>query len=330
MIYLINGVIEMLIIESYNLKHRLLTLIKSESHYGEVQVEHTITRNGTTYTEHYWTSPENVKHGDRIIGGFHNLPKDHLMYHDESPKSYKTFQTAGASMLYFGNNEKITLKPYGKWASKLTALHKVLLYKYTHGFDKGFNSYLRGLLHVKGMQDTVKKLNKAIHDMEKSIDEFELKDNIIVHRKVSSSMLKEFINAPHGLWQDDGFCSTSTVKGSYTGKLEGGVINLVIKVPAGKGRGAWLAPLSHFPNENEFLLNRGTKFRINKIRGDTVEMEVIGREPKDLEDLKKSLDNAGSEQLNELDNVLKELHDNLSGISYDKFTWQPGELKRIK
>lgn len=59
---------------------------------------------------------------------------------------------------------------------------------------------------------------------------------------------------------------------------------MVIDVPAGKGVGAWIAPLSGTEEEYEFLLQRGTKFRIKSVLESNnkteIHMEVIGNEPK--------------------------------------------------
>ena len=269
---------------------------------GKVQVERSVNRQGTSFIEKYWVNPNEIEKTDIIIGGYQNLPKTHELH--PSKRTYKEFQSAGASMLYFGNNEKITLKSYGKWAKTLTEDVKNLLNKYTHGLDGIMNGYLRGLNNPSPIQKKI--LQKFIRVMQHQIDNFELKDDIIVHRKVSIDMLQDFKNSQNNIWQDDGFCSTSTVKGSYSGKIKGEVLDITIKVPKGKGRGAWMAPLSHFPHENEFLLNRGTLFKINKIEGNHVEMEVIGREPVPIEELTKSI----------------------NSINYDKFVWQRGEIHK--
>jgi len=43
-----------------------------------------------------------------------------------------------------------------------------------------------------------------------------------------------------------------------------GSYKFIITVPAGVGRGAYIAPLSHYQSENEFLLQRGSSFKITK------------------------------------------------------------------
>ena len=288
-----------------------IDLSKSDN-IGKIQVEKTITREGTTFIEKYWKNPdEGIAKDERVIGGYHNLPKNHPEH--PSNRVYKEFQSTGASNLYFGNNPKITLKSFGKWASSITENMKTAVNMYTHGLDRLANGLLRRT-DKSYPPDITRKLNTTIDVLEKALDQFELKDDIIVHRKASASMLADFVKSPNGVWQDDGFTSTSTVKGSFSGKIEGGVLDITIKVPKGKGRGAWVSPMSHFPNENEFLLNRGTLFKIESIKGNHIEMSVVGRDPKEL-DLKKSIS----------DNDFGDIQPNPA-----KFLWDTGELSQFR
>lgn len=273
---------------------------------NKVQVEREVTREGKTFMEKYWVNPDEMEKDDIIIGGYQNLPKNHQLH--PSHRNYKEFQTAGASNLYFGNNAKITLKSFGKWVTSLNDSTKTFLFKYTYGFDKLINNYLRGIRNASNLDAKgLKQFHGVIKTIEHAIDNFELKDDMIVHRKVSMSLMKQF--QVNDIWQDEGFCSTSTVNGSYSGHIDGDVCDITIKVPKGKGRGAWMAPISKFPNENEFLLNRGTLFKILSIKGNHVEMEIVGREPKDLDNINKSMKD---EQ------------------SYNKFLWNDGELIKHK
>ena len=56
--------------------------------------------------------------------------------------------------------------------------------------------------------------------------------------------------------EDPAFLSTSAAN---KGALIDGETIYRIAVPAGKGRGAFLDPMSEYPGENEFLLKRDTK-----------------------------------------------------------------------
>lgn len=43
-------------------------------------------------------------------------------------------------------------------------------------------------------------------------------------------------------------------------------IDLVVKVPKGRGRGAYIRHLSKYPRENEFLLNNHSVFSVDNIK----------------------------------------------------------------
>lgn len=279
-------------------------------HVGKVQVEKMVSRDGSTFIEKYWKNPdEGIAKDEVVIGGYHNLPKSHPDHPDN--RTYKEFQSSGASNLYFGSSEKITLKSFGKWMSGLTDNMKSAVTMYTKGLDRLANGLLRGTSHDSYSADTMRKLHNAISTLEQALDRFELKDDIVVHRKASSSLLADFTKSPDGVWMDDGFTSTSTVKGSFSGHIDGGTIDIVIKVPKGKGRGAWVSPVSHFPHENEFLLNRGSMFKVTAIRGSTVEMTWVGRDARPLE-MRKSIS----------DDFI-DLQPNPT-----KYIWQPGQIRR--
>lgn len=121
--------------------------------------------------------------------------------------------------------------------------------------------------------------------MESVINKFELKDNIQIYRRADISLLKDFekILQVGRIFQDDGFTSCTTLEiGSTEDEIE-----IVVIVPKGKGHGAYIAPLSDFPEECEFVLNRGTIFKVRGIeeyepKNFRVVIEVIGRSPEEL------------------------------------------------
>ena len=63
-----------------------------------------------------------------------------------------------------------------------------------------------------------------------------------------------------------------------------------INVPKGSGQGVYIAPLSHYPNQCEFLIDRGAKLKIDDVEptedGINVKCRLIGFEKRNLEDLK--------------------------------------------
>ena len=122
-------------------------------------------------------------------------------------------------------------------------------------------------------------------NIESAISKFDLRGNIIVYRRADISLLKYFekILKSDGIFQDDGFISTTTLKiGSSDEEIE-----MIITVPKGLGYGAYIAPMSDFPEECEFLLNRGTLFKVREINKNEsgnfqIFIEVVGRGFKEL------------------------------------------------
>lgn len=115
--------------------------------------------------------------------------------------------------------------------------------------------------------------------MESAINKFELKDNIIVYRRADISLLSCFekIALFGGIFQDDGFVSATTLRiGSTANEIE-----ISIMIPKGKGRGAYIAPMSLFPDECEFVINCGTIFKIIHIEYSEekviIDIDAIGR-----------------------------------------------------
>ena len=163
----------------YIVKSMDLELLLKSDNTGKIQVEKTITRDGSMFVEKYWKNPdEGIAKDERVIGGFHNLPTHHPNH--PSQWSPKEFQSAGASNLYFGNNEKITLKSFGKWASSITEDMKKAVNLYTHGLDRLANGLLRKTDKKSYPPDIVKKIHHTASVLEQALDQFELKDDIIV------------------------------------------------------------------------------------------------------------------------------------------------------
>lgn len=132
---------------------------------------------------------------------------------------------------------------------------------------------------------TEKDLVEMGRNLESAINKFDLEDNIIIYRRAEIALLNYFekIFQAGGIFQDDGFTSCTALKiGSTENEIE-----IVVLVPKGKGYGAYIAPLSAFPEECEFVLNHGTIFKIRSIeeyepKNFRVVVEVIGRSPKEL------------------------------------------------
>lgn len=303
-------------------KSVLEDLEKSKNRTGLVQVERTVYKKGTTFTQKFWIRPDRFMAGDKILQGSKNLDiylnKIFTDKEKKLSKKPKEFTWADDAYEYFGldSYDRTKGKSFVVWSDTLDEDEKDAIEQYTNFNYKVVNNYLRGKGELDDW-DTI-KAQKIIKPLEKAIDRFELKDDIIVHRKMSANVINMF--KVGDIWQDDAFVSTTPIKGSFiplgdddTQSLK--VIDMVIHVKAGKGVGAWVAPISEFRDENEFLLNRGTRFRVKRIGsnfegGHVVELEVIDRKP---EDLRKSVKHTTR----------------ITQSHMDKFTWSVQDIKLV-
>lgn len=249
-----------------------------------------------TYINTYYKSPDKITP---------SKPTNHQIADNNtnSAHTHKEFTQMESAFSYFGE-ENNTASMYGNWRNKLTDALKQSVKCYTEMAFRNINKYLRN----KKAGD--KELEGRIDEIEKAINLFELKDDMVVHRRISNSLIDQFINAPDGIYQDNGFCSTTLVRGSFKKRITN-EIDLRIKVPKGKGVGAWIAPISKYPKESEFLLQRGSRFRIHNItpkegQGWDIELELIGRAAQPLGTIKKSL--------------------SARSTSESKFTWDLGDI----
>lgn len=130
-------------------------------------------------------------------------------------------------------------------------------------------------------------IKQQVKHLESAINEFELIRSAIFHKLADVSLLNFFriVHANGGYFQDDGFTDTSAL---HIDAPNENFIELEILVPMGKGRGAYLAPMSAFPEECQFTLNRGTIYKVLEIKQTEariwqVIVEVVGRNPKELD-----------------------------------------------
>lgn len=143
--------------------------------------------------------------------------------------------------------------------------------KYTND-STAYNEYLRaGTEDDDNINDTVDALSKAI-------DRFELKDNLKVFRISDDLLIRD--KKVGDIVEDKAFMSTTPFLDTLNkykekwGKYK--EYNYEILVPAGKGRGAYIAPYSHFGfEEKEFLLQKNSKFKILDIDGKNVKLELV-------------------------------------------------------
>ena len=179
-------------------------------------------------------------------------------------------------------------------------------YFYSLLIDEEFGSYFDKIIfaildkgakiNLKAFQDVfndkfarmfdLEMIKQQIKHLDATISEFELNESVVVHRLADVSLLNFFqiVHANGGYFQDDGFTDTSALHIDAPSK---DFIELKIIVPVGKGRGAYLAPISQFPEECQFTLNCGTIYKILEIKQTEggiwqITVEAIGRNPKEL------------------------------------------------
>ncbi|MDY3902441.1 minor capsid protein [Peptoniphilus sp.] len=133
---------------------------------------------------------------------------------------------------------------------------------YSHTGDKQINSILRS-----GIADY--DIKSYVQDLDNIISRFEVPEDVSLYRGSNLDFLyREFnINNLEDLlgksYIDKGYTSTSII-------LDNAFLNkdavFEIKLPGGKGRGAFISSFSRHFDELEFLLKRNTKFKIVDIR----------------------------------------------------------------
>lgn len=133
---------------------------------------------------------------------------------------------------------------------------------YSHTGDKQINSILRS-----GIADD--DIKSYVQDLDNIISRFEVPEDVSLYRGSNLDFLyREFnINNLENLlgksYIDKGYTSTSII-------LDNAFLNkdavFEIKLPGGKGRGAFISSFSRHFDELEFLIKRNTKFKIVDIR----------------------------------------------------------------
>ena len=190
------------------------------------------------------------------------------------------------------DSEKDLSVDIDKWNARKSQASHDALHKYTGSFYKTSNPILRAS-DLKGMSaaEVMANISKNesssfvqwVKDMDKGLNAYENTVPFVGYRGAGYSLLggtKTFdqLKAMVGKTvHDTGHMSISTVSGH---EFDGKVL-YEVKVPTGKGIGAYIGKLSHYHSEAEFLFNRGTIFKITKVRKQgnkpVVTLEVYGR-----------------------------------------------------
>lgn len=166
--------------------------------------------------------------------------------------------------------EKAMAQEHNRWKSGLTIGERDSIRRYTDLVFDSTNEKLRKGIDPQRIGGIEKRI---IYDMDKAIANFELKQDIQVHRGTSVrefgvknfDELKAKIGKEHEL---KGYSSTSTdlkEARDFASEQAYDPVVMHIDVPKGKGRGAFLGDVSKYPKEKEFTLKRGAKIRIKSV-----------------------------------------------------------------
>ena len=148
----------------------------------------------------------------------------------------------------------------GQWEKGLSDRQKEAIHDYTNSGYGAMNRYLR--TDDQDLKDSLSEKHPKwigeIKEIDKAIDDYELKQDITVYRMAESDVLDQ-LNAGD-VFHDGGYTST-TITEEVTDDMDGNVF-IEIDVPAGKGRGAYIDNLSEYEGEDEFLMARGGDYEI--------------------------------------------------------------------
>ena len=174
---------------------------------------------------------------------------------------FTTFDTDSDAYKYFMSPEG----GFTKWKDGMTGGEKKSVEGYT-GIDyKQINARLR-----EG--DDLGSYKKQVDEIDSAISKFNLKKNIKVYRGTGMHVAQMMFGTTNpkeieakfkgGTIKDKGYMSSSTNKN----KTFNGGFRLHITVKKGKGKGAYIAPISNFEGESEFLIKRGANLKITGAR----------------------------------------------------------------
>lgn len=206
----------------------------------------------------HWTNKEN--NGGECHHNFGSIEDFDTEYNDLNKLEDEALDEAHGDLESFS---------YFDW--KLNRGEKVAIEKYTND-SLPYNEYLRSdRRDEEGINDTIDNLSKAI-------DRFELKDNLKVFRISDDLFIKD--KKVGDIVKDKAFMSTTPYKSALRdykekwGRFKD--YNYEILIPKGKGRGAYIAPHSHFGfTEEEFLIQKDSSFEILSIDGKNIKLKLV-------------------------------------------------------
>ena len=188
-------------------------------------------------------------------------------------------------------------RDYEKYDKSLSNFEATSIDGYTYSkWTYRMNNYYRELsgegVKLPEGQDERDIVATMALNLDSAIEKYDLKKPVVVYRTVRLNALPNILSNGDGTFRDNGFASTTTLRNGFNLGDEPSLI-MAIKVPAGKGHGAWLKPLSQIPSENEFLLARGSMFNIDSLKVEfdkdgnpanaIMEASIIGHAPNPIE-----------------------------------------------
>ena len=174
--------------------------------------------------------------------------------HSNRSDSYKFFGVGNAG------------SSYEMWHRSIDEDEEYEVTRYTGNWYGMVNSVLRSRDFYDDLEpDEQMEVDDSIAALDSAISKFDLKKNLTVFRGSSSTLVGGYDTAEEinsnlkgAIVQDRAYMSTTANKRDMLVDD----ITYEIKVPKGKGRGAFVAPISKAKSEDEFLLKRGTKFKV--------------------------------------------------------------------
>lgn len=229
----------------------------------KVPVQKTVKRKNTgkTFMQTFYVNPQDIQNAGRS-GGYGAIDASPAKRTTLYPGSFADLKEAEA-VLGAPGDPKGALEI---WHNKLGNDESGAVNAYTGFWFNSINGLLRKTLKHPLDAKTLSQVKRYTHLLEGALDKYVLKKDVVLHRQVGMHMLSEFQQkfvSGEKTYYDPGFFSTTAIQDSFK---RPNTIDLVIKVPAGKGRGAWVKYLSRYPKENEFLINNHSEFTIDNIR----------------------------------------------------------------
>lgn len=217
-----------------------------------------------------WVKGGEDKELDKWSEVLGNKPEDKQQtIKTDIPKTTKQKEDFTEWIKQLKNNTVSSLEEmWNKVSVNLSKKQKEAITEYTSSSFTDINRFLRF------NKPTSKNMKESIKNIKKGLGKNPLQESLIVRRGADYDALSGMLGTTEHLdfnssdeslnkiigavMQDKGFFSTSPIAtGGFTYKD----IDFVIKCPEGT-QGTYIAPISQFSNEKEFLINAGTSFII--------------------------------------------------------------------